>query len=89
MSSKFSNLIPRLITALLGAAGIVFGIVFSEWTYFAIFFIICLFSLIEFYKLAGLDGMVPQKHLVLFAGCPFSACLFLLNGATSRIDITS
>jgi phosphatidate cytidylyltransferase len=66
--SKFSNLTQRLITALLGAAAIVFGIVFSEWTYFIIFFIISLFSLLEFYKLAGLDGMVPQKTFGTICG---------------------
>ncbi|MBL7876218.1 MAG: phosphatidate cytidylyltransferase, partial [Cyclobacteriaceae bacterium] len=42
--SKFNNLTQRLITAFLGAAGIVFGIMFSEWTYLIVFFIICLFS---------------------------------------------
>jgi len=69
---------------LLGAAGIVFGIVFSEWTYFAIFFIICLFSLIEFYKLAGLDGMVPQKTFGTICGLS----IFCLSFFIERGDIS-
>lgn len=65
---KFNNLVPRLITAFLGAAGIVFSIMYSEWTYFIVFFIICLFTLLEFYKLAGLDGMLPQKTFGTISG---------------------
>lgn len=37
---------------------VVFG---SEWTYFAIFFGICLFSMVEFYRLLGVDGQFPLK----------------------------
>lgn len=67
-TKKFSNLPARLATALLGAAGIIFGVVYSEWTYLLIFFIICFFSLREFYKLSGLDGMVPQKTFGTICG---------------------
>ncbi|GIL22168.1 MAG: phosphatidate cytidylyltransferase [Bacteroidota bacterium] len=83
-SGKFSNLVPRLITALLGAAGIVFGIMFSEWTYFIVFFIICVLSLTEFYKLAGLDGMLPQKTFGTFCGL----LIFCLSFFIERGDIS-
>ncbi len=71
---KYNNLTQRIITGLLGAAGIITGICLSEWTYFAIFFIICLFSLLEFYKLAGLDGFIPQKTFGTICGI-FVYCL--------------
>lgn len=58
---KYNNLTQRLITGILGSAGIIAAVSFGEWTYFLVFFIICLFTLLEFYKLVGLDGMVPQK----------------------------
>ena len=58
---QYSNLTQRLITGILGAAAIITGICISEWTYFAIFFIICLLATLEFYKLMGLDGLAPQK----------------------------
>ncbi len=58
---KYNNLTQRIITGLLGSAGIVAGVYYSEWLYFAIFFIICLFALLEFYKLAGIDGLAPQS----------------------------
>jgi phosphatidate cytidylyltransferase len=82
--SKFSNLSQRLITALLGAAAIVFGIMFSEWTYFIIFFIICLFTILEFYKLAGLDGLIPQKTFGTICG----VLIYCLSFFIERGDIS-
>lgn len=74
---KYNNLTQRIITGLLGSAGIIAGVCFSEWTYFAVFFIICLFSLLEFYKLAGLDGTLPQKTFGTICGV-FILCLSFL-----------
>ena len=65
---KYNNLTQRIITGMLGAALIIFGIAYSEWTYFAIFFFICIVSLWEFYGLAGLDGMIPQKSFGTICG---------------------
>lgn len=65
---KYNNLTQRIITGMLGAAFIIFGIAYSEWTYFAIFFFICIASLWEFYGLAGLDGMIPQKSFGTICG---------------------
>ena len=65
---NYNNLTQRIITGLLGSAFIIAGIVFSEWTYFAIFFFICIVSLWEFYGLAGLDGMIPQKSFGTLCG---------------------
>lgn len=58
---KYNNLTQRLITGILGSAGIILCVWFSDLTYFLVFFIICFFSLLEFYRLTGLDGLVPQK----------------------------
>ncbi len=83
-AKKFSNLPQRLATAILGAAAIVFGIVYSEWTYFIVFFIICFFSLREFYKLSGLDGMLPQKTFGIFCGMlTYSLSFFIERGDIS------
>lgn len=81
---KFSNLVQRLITAIIGAAAVVFGIVFSEWTYFAIFFFICAMSLVEFYKLTLLDGLVPQKTFGTICGL----LVFCLSFFIERGDIS-
>lgn len=81
---KYSNLTQRIITAFVGAAVIVFCIVYSEWTYFAVFFLICLLSLIEFYTLSGLDGMAPQKTFGTISGL----IIYSLSYFIERQDIS-
>lgn len=81
---KYNNLTQRLITAFIGAAVIIFCIVFNEWTYFAIFFTICLLGLLEFYDLSGLDGMIPQKTFGTICGMLiFSLTFFIEKGTIS------
>lgn len=66
--TKYSNLTQRIITGLLGSAGIIAAICYSPWTYLLVFFIIVVSALWEFYKLAGLDGLIPQKTFGTFCG---------------------
>jgi phosphatidate cytidylyltransferase len=65
-----------------GAAVIVACIIIGEWTYFAVFTIICFFSLIEFYKLAGIDGMIPQKTIGIISGMLVFVLSFLIEQQT-------
>ncbi|MBL7859115.1 MAG: phosphatidate cytidylyltransferase [Cyclobacteriaceae bacterium] len=82
--TKYNNLTQRVITGLLGAAGIITCVCLSEWTYFIIFFIICLLALWEFYKLVGLDGMLPQKTFGTICGLfIFSLSFFIEQGRIS------
>ncbi|HZY78029.1 MAG TPA: phosphatidate cytidylyltransferase [Cyclobacteriaceae bacterium] len=79
------NLAQRIITGVLGAAAVIFGVVFSEWTYFAVFFIICLLTLLEFYTLTGLDGLVPQKTFGTICGMVvFCLSFFVEHGDISH-----
>ncbi len=81
---KYSNLTQRIITGLIGAAAIIASIVIGPWTYFAVFLVICVLSLMEFYRLAGLDGMVPQKTFGVFCGMAiYSLAFFIEKGAIS------
>jgi len=73
--TKYNNLTQRIITGLLGSAGIITGVCINEWTYCLVFLIICLFSMLEFYKLAGLDGVLPQ----ITFGTVCGVCIFLLS----------
>ena len=50
-----------MIVGLSGIAVLITAIVFSPWTYLVVFFLITLFAMLEFYKLSGLDGLVPLK----------------------------
>jgi phosphatidate cytidylyltransferase len=77
--SKYNNLTQRIITGLSGAAAIIASVVISEWLYFAVFLVICFFTLLEFYKLVGLDGMVPQKFLGLLSGMLVFVLSFLIE----------
>jgi len=82
--NKLPNLAQRIITGVLGAFAVIFGVVFSEWTYFLVFFIICLFTLLEFYKLTGLDGLVPLRAFGTFCGMViFSLSFFVERGDIS------
>jgi phosphatidate cytidylyltransferase len=72
--TKYSNLTQRIITGVLGSAGIIAAICYSPWTYFLIFLFIVVSSLWEFYKLVGMDGMAPQKTFGTLCGV-FVFCL--------------
>lgn len=77
--SKYSNLTQRIITAIIGAVVIISAICWNDWAYFGIFFIICLFSILEFYKNVGLDGMLPLKTYGSFIALSIYALTFFVE----------
>lgn len=82
--SKYSNLTQRIITGVLGSAAIIYGLIVSEWAYFGIFFIICFFSLREFYKLSAFDGLLPLKTIGMIIGMAvFCLSFFIARGTLS------
>jgi phosphatidate cytidylyltransferase len=76
---KYNNLTQRIITGVSGAAGIITGVCLGPWTYFVIFFIICFFTLFEFYKLATADSMIPQRLLGMISGILIFTFSFLIE----------
>lgn len=82
--SGYNNLTQRLITGVIGAAAIITGVAYGEWTYFAVFLFVCFFSLLEFYKLAGLDGLIPLKTLGTLSG----VVIYVLSFFVERGDIS-
>ncbi len=77
--SKYNNLTQRIIAAIIGALVIGFGLYFSEWLYFVIFLAICMITQLEFYKLVGLDGMLPLKTFGTFSGFSLFVISFLIE----------
>jgi phosphatidate cytidylyltransferase len=77
--TKYNNLTQRFITGISGSAAIITGVCINEWTYCLVFFIICLFALLEFYKLAGLDGVIPQKTFGTICGVPIYLLSFFIE----------
>jgi phosphatidate cytidylyltransferase len=76
---RYNNLTQRIITGLLGAAGVIAAVCIGPWTYFLVFLVICLFTLLEFYKLIGLDGMVPVKAFGAFCGVAIFSLSFFIQ----------
>ncbi len=56
-----TELQQRIIAAAIGALIILGALAYNEWTYFVVFFFISMFTLLEFYKLLGLDGNLPLR----------------------------
>ncbi|WP_339707788.1 phosphatidate cytidylyltransferase [Algoriphagus aquimarinus] len=77
--NNYSNLGQRAITALFGALIIVGGCIYSDYTYFLVFAGILGFSQMEFYKLSGLDGMLPLKSFGTFLGLMIFCLTFLVE----------
>ncbi|MDR7128804.1 phosphatidate cytidylyltransferase [Algoriphagus sp. 4150] len=77
--NNYSNLGQRAITALFGALIIVGGCIYSDWTYFLVFAGILGFSQMEFYKLSGLDGMLPLKSFGTFLGLMIFCLTFMVE----------
>lgn len=80
---KYNNLTQRIIAGLAGAAAIIASVCISEWTYCAVFLLICLLTLLEFYKLAGLDGLVPQKWFGTLCGVAIFLLSFMIERGTT------
>lgn len=77
--NKLSNLQQRIIFGLSGAALLVSGVLISEWTYFLIFFGICLVSLIEFYQLLTKSGIKSNPGFGVLAGITIFILIFLME----------
>lgn len=63
MSSKYSHLTQRILSALVAMPIVIAGIYWSMWSYFLLFLFIVVLAMLEFYRLVGLDGIGPNKFL--------------------------
>lgn len=77
--NNYSNLGQRAITATIGAIVVIGGTYYSDWTYFLVFAAILGFSQMEFYKLCGLDGMLPLKSFGTFMGLIIFSLTFMIE----------
>ncbi len=73
-----SNLQQRLIVGFAGAAGIIAGVYLNQWSYFALFFIICFFSLREFHALVNSVGVMTNKFFGILLGMLLYTSTFLV-----------
>jgi phosphatidate cytidylyltransferase len=77
--NKLTNLQQRVLIGLPGAAIIIWGISVSNWVYFGMFFLICLFALLEFFKLLKTNGYHPQPIIGTFIGLLLFVLTFLIE----------
>jgi len=84
--NNYSNLGQRAITAFVGALVIIVGSIYSDWAYFLIFASILGFSQMEFYKLSGLDGMLPLKSFGTFMGLMIFCLTFMIQKEHLRTE---
>lgn len=79
--NKYSNLTQRIIAAIFGALIIIVSLYLSEWSYYVIILLICAITQLEFYKLVGLEGLIPLKMFGTFCGLfIFSLSFFIESG---------
>jgi phosphatidate cytidylyltransferase len=62
-----------------GAVVILGALYWNEWTYFAVFFIICGLSIWEFYQLLGLDGNLPLRTFGTINGLILFTLTFMVE----------
>ncbi len=77
--NNYSNLGQRAITAVVGALIVISASIYSDWTYFVVFAGILAFSQMEFYKLCGLDGMLPLKSFGTVLGVIIFTLTFMIE----------
>ncbi len=77
--NNYSNLGQRAITAVIGSLLVVSASIYSDWTYFIVFATILGFSQMEFYKLTGLDGMLPLRSFGTFLGVMIFTLTFMIE----------
>jgi len=75
--NKLPELTQRVIAGIVGVCIIINAILWSEWSYFMLFMLVCMFSMLEFYKLLGLDGNVPLKSYGTLNGLLMFVLTFL------------
>ncbi|MEM8893839.1 MAG: phosphatidate cytidylyltransferase [Bacteroidota bacterium] len=77
--NRYNNLTQRLITALVGAFALIFCVVYSQWSYFAVFLFVTVVAQYEFYKLIAANGIVPLSLLGTFSGALIYSLSFLVE----------
>ena len=84
--NRYNNVTQRIITGLAGILVIVFAVYNGEWSYFALFLVVCIVTQLEFYKLTGLDGMLPLKSAGTFSGALLYCISFLVERGTIEAE---
>lgn len=80
--SKFSNLLARFLTALVGAFVIVFCTIYNQWAFFGLFLLITILSVREYVRLGDLP--TPQVRWLFICAITTYTLVFLF--ASSNLN---
>lgn len=83
--NKLSNLTLRIIFGLLGAALVVGGVCYNEWTLLALFGTICCLTLVEFFNLLGQSGIRVNQVFAIVSG----TLLFVIHYCIQNASLNS
>lgn len=83
---KYSNLTQRIVAALIGATVLIGALYFGPYSYFLVFLLLVILAQLEFYHLAGLDGMVPLKTFGTLTGVMVFIIMYLVESSYLRQD---
>lgn len=83
--NKLSNLTLRIIFGLIGAAVVVTGVLYNEWTFLLLFGLVCGISLTEFFHLLHQSKMHLNRAFAIVTG----VLLFLVNYLVQNNTLSS
>ncbi len=78
--SKYPDLLPRLLSAVIGGLIIILSLVWSQWGFFVVFFLISCFTMLEFYRLMRLQDYLPIRFLGVAVGGLLFVGMFFIEG---------
>jgi phosphatidate cytidylyltransferase len=80
--AQLSNLTLRIIFGLLGAALVVTGVFYNEWTFLALFGGICTLTLVEFFNLLHKSGISVNRLFSTISGVILFVLHYLIQNNT-------
>lgn len=76
MLKKYSYLKERLITISVATPVVIIAVYWSSWSYFCLFLLIAMETMLEFYRLVGLSGARPNSTWGVLSGIFVYICVF-------------
>jgi phosphatidate cytidylyltransferase len=77
MSPQYRHFGQRALSVLIAMPIVVIAIYWSAWSYFLLFFLVVALAMLEFYQLAGLGGISPNKFFGVGGGILTYVLVFL------------
>ena len=78
--SKYPDLLPRIISAIVGGLLIISALVWNKWGFFAVFLAISCLTMLEFYRLMRLQDYLPIRFLGVIVGALLFIGMFFIEG---------